>query len=83
MEFRFEKAARAVVTGLLLLAPVALGAQEFRYEVWHPHYRPPGIRKAGSSGTLTISEAGVTFEEQYKPGKGQRSRMSGAGAMTT
>ena len=73
MEFRFEKAARAVLTGLLLLAPAALGAQEFRYEVWHPHYRPPGIRKAGAMGTLTISETGVTFAEQYKPGKAPKS----------
>jgi hypothetical protein len=69
MEFRFEKTARAVLTGLILLAPAVLGAQEFRYAVWHPHYRPPGIRKTGAIGTLTISETGVAFEEQYKVGK--------------
>ncbi len=69
MEFRFEKAAGTLLIFLVLLAPAALRAQEFRYEVWHPHYRPPGIKKAGAMGTLTISEAGIAFDEEYKPGK--------------
>ena len=54
MEFRIKKTTRAILTGLLLLAPAALGAQEFRYEVWHGHFRPPRIEKAGNVGVLTI-----------------------------
>jgi len=36
--------------------------QEFRYEAWHGHSRPPHIKKAGEMGVLTISESGISFQ---------------------
>lgn len=64
MAFRIEK--RTQIAGLiaLTLAPAAL-AQQFRYEVWHGHSRPPHIRKAGNPGTLLITDSGVSFKESY------------------
>jgi hypothetical protein len=61
MEFRIEKRAGALLTGLLLPA-LAFGQQQFSYQVWHGHARPPHIRKAGEMGSLTISESGVSFQ---------------------
>ena len=55
--------------GLVLLAPAAFAQQEFRYQAWHGHSRPPHVKKAGNMGTLTITDAGVSFEETYKDGK--------------
>jgi hypothetical protein len=69
MEFRIEKRARAVLTGLILLAPAAFAQETLRYEVWHGHSRPPHVKKAGNRGTLTVADAGVSFEEIYKDGK--------------
>ena len=54
--------------GMALLAPAAF-AQDQRYDVWHGHPRPPHIKKAGNMGTLTITDAGVSFEETYQNGK--------------
>lgn len=51
----------------MLLTP-AFAQQEFRYDVWHGHSRP-SIKTAGNMGTLTISGAGVSFEETYRSGK--------------
>jgi hypothetical protein len=68
MEFRVEKRTRALLIVLALLAPAAF-AQGLRYDVWHGHSRPPHIKKAGNMGTLTITDAGVSFEETYKDGK--------------
>ena len=68
MEFRIEKRAGAFLIGLALLAPVSF-AQDLRYDVWHGHSRPPHIKKAGNMGTLTITDAGVSYEEVYKGGK--------------
>jgi len=67
MEFRVEKRTGALLVSLLLLAPAAF-AQSLRYDVWHGHSRPPHIKKAGNMGTLTITDAGVSFEETYKNG---------------
>jgi hypothetical protein len=72
MEFRIEKRIGALLIGLALLAPAAF-AQDLRYDVWHGHSRPPHIKKAGNMGTLTITEAGVSFEETYKDGKKPKS----------
>lgn len=69
MALRIEKRTRSLLIGLVLLAPTAFAQQEFRYEVWHGHSRPPHIRKAGNMGTLVITETGVSFEEKYKNGK--------------
>ncbi|MGA3017136.1 MAG: hypothetical protein ABSF62_08455 [Bryobacteraceae bacterium] len=69
MEFRIEKGISAFLTGLALLAPAAFAQQEFRYQAWHGHSRPPHIKKAGNMGTLTITDAGVSFEETYQDGK--------------
>ena len=65
MEFRIEKRAGAFLTGLLFLAPAGFGQQQYSYQAWHGHSRPPHIKKAGEMGTLTISESGVSF--QAKP----------------
>ncbi len=65
MALRIEKRTRALLTGLALLALPVFAQQEFRYEAWHGHSRPPHIRKAGSMGTLTITDSGVSFEEGY------------------
>jgi hypothetical protein len=69
MEFRIEKGTLAVLTGLLFGAPACIAQQEFQYAAWHGHSRPPHIRKAGNLGTLTINDAGVSFQETYKGGK--------------
>lgn len=72
MAFRAEKRTIACITGLLL-APALFGQQSFQYEAWHGHSRlysmPPHIRKAGALGTLTINDAGVSFEQKYEKGK--------------
>jgi hypothetical protein len=57
----------AALVNLVLLAPVSF-AQGLRYDVWHGHSRPPHVKKAGNMGTLTITDAGVSFEETYKNG---------------
>ena len=69
MEFRIEKRAGALLVGLVLLAPASFAQQEFRYEVWHGHSRPPHIKRAGNMGALAITESGISFEETYKDGK--------------
>ena len=69
MEFRIEKRALALLSGLVLLAPAGFAQQEFRYDAWHGHSRPPHIKRAGNMGTLTITDSGVAFEETYKDGK--------------
>jgi hypothetical protein len=68
MALRAEKRAIACISGLLL-APALLGQESFQYEAWHGHPRPPHIRRAGGFGTLTIDDAGVSFQEKYKGGK--------------
>ena len=68
MEFRIEKRTGEFLIILALLAPASF-AQDLKYDVWHGHSRPPHIRKAGNMGTLTITDAGVSFEEKYKNGK--------------
>src|SRR5271157_6459598 len=69
MALRFEKRLGALLIGLALLAPALFAQQEFRYDAWHGHSRPPHIKKAGNMGTLTITNAGVSFEETYKEGR--------------
>ena len=71
MEFRIEKGIGAFVIGLALLAPPGF-AQDLRYDVWHGHSRPPHVNRAGNMGTLSIADAGVSFEETYKNGKSPR-----------
>src|ERR1017187_9352127 len=68
MEFRIEKRTGALLIGMALLAPPTF-AQGLSYDVWHGHSRPPHMKKAGNMGTLTITEAGVSFEETYQNGK--------------
>ena len=67
MEFRIEKRAGALLISLALLTPATF-AQGLSYDVWHGHSRPPHLRKAGNMGTLTITDAGISFEETYKNG---------------
>jgi hypothetical protein len=67
-EKRTETRAIALIIGLLL-SPALFAHQSFQYEAWHGHSRPPHIRKAGGVGTLTIDDAGVSFEEKYKGSK--------------
>ena len=69
MEFRIEKGTLAALSCLLLLAQAAPAQQQFQYEAWHGHSRPPHIRKAGNMGTLTITDSGVAFVEGNKDGK--------------
>ncbi|MGD0775942.1 MAG: hypothetical protein ABSC05_24255 [Candidatus Solibacter sp.] len=66
MEFRIEKRALALLSGLALLAPASVAQQDLRYDAWHGHSRPPHIRKAGNMGTLTITDSGIAFEERYE-----------------
>ncbi|MBZ5617386.1 MAG: hypothetical protein LAQ69_01445 [Acidobacteriia bacterium] len=66
MEFRIEKGIGALLIGLGLLAPAGLAQQELRYDAWHGHSRPPNVRKAGNMGALTITDAGIGFEESYE-----------------
>lgn len=68
MAFRIETRIGALLISLALLAPATF-AQDLRYDVWHGHSRPPHIKKAGNMGTLTVTDAGVSFEETYKDGK--------------
>lgn len=68
MEFRSQKTFGALVAVLLAAAPAAF-SQQFRYEVWHGHSRPPHIKKAGGMGTLTITDKGISFVEAEKNGK--------------
>jgi hypothetical protein len=69
MAFRIETRTRALLTGLVLLTPPVFAQQDFRYEAWHGHSRPPHVKKAGNLGALTITNSGVSFEETYKDGK--------------
>ena len=69
MEFRIEERTLAFLSGCFLLAPVVFAGQEFRYDAWHGHSRPPHVRKAGNMGKLTITGSGVSFQETYKEGK--------------
>jgi hypothetical protein len=69
MEFRIEKRTGALLIGLALLSPAMFAQQEFRYEAWHGHARPPHIRKAGTMGALAITASGISFAETYKDGK--------------
>jgi hypothetical protein len=71
MEFRIEKRTGAFLIGLALLAPAGF-AQGLTYDVWHGHTSPALIKKAGNMGTLTITDAGVAFEEVYPNGKKPR-----------
>jgi hypothetical protein len=68
MEFRIETRALALLSSLLLLAPAAL-AQEFQYEAWHGHSRPPHVKRAGNMGALRITGTGIEFVEAYTKGK--------------
>ena len=67
MEFRIEKRTGALLISLALLTPATF-AQGLSYNVWHGHSRPPHLRKAGNMGTLSITDAGMSFEETYKNG---------------
>jgi hypothetical protein len=73
MAFRIETRTRALLIGLALLTPAAFAQQEFQYEAWHGHSRPPHIKRAGNLGTLTITNVGVSFEETTKDGKNPHS----------
>ena len=73
MAFRAKKRTIAIVAGVVL-SPALFAQQSFQYaafqyEAWHGHTRPPHIKRAGGLGTLTISDAGVSFQEKYKDGK--------------
>ena len=72
MAFRAEKRTIAWI-GALLFSPALFAQQSFQYEAWWGHSRlhsmPPHVKKAGALGTLTINEAGVSFEQKSKKGK--------------
>ena len=66
-EPRFVWGAQFAIGGLLLFTLSAFGQpQEFHYDVWHGHSRPPHIRKAGNMGALTITDSAISFAETYK-----------------
>jgi hypothetical protein len=73
MAFRIEKRTLALLSGLALMATASFAQQELRYEVWRGQSRvahlPPHIKKVGNMGTLTVTEAGIAFEETGKGGK--------------
>lgn len=64
MAFRSEKTACAAIV-IALAWPLAARA-ELRYEVTHDHWRK------GGSGSLSIDERGITFEETSKKAKQQK-----------
>jgi hypothetical protein len=51
--------------GAVAFAPIGLAA-ELSYEVWHGHPRPPHIRKAGNTGTLVVSDSGISLAHSLK-----------------
>jgi hypothetical protein len=64
MAFRAEKRTGAILSGLLLLAPVALAQQEFHYEALHAHSRVTNMMiPTRGLGRLTISSTGVSYRE--------------------
>jgi len=69
MELRIEKGTIAILTGLLFAAPAGFAQQEFQYEAWHGHSRPPHVKRAGNLGALTISASGVSFVETHHDGE--------------
>ncbi|MGE5570695.1 MAG: hypothetical protein ACM3S5_16780 [Rhodospirillales bacterium] len=68
MELRSQKAVGALVA-VILAAPAAFSQQQFRYEAWHRHVRPPLVGKSRAAGTLSITDEGVSFAEAGKNGK--------------
>jgi hypothetical protein len=67
MELRNQKAAFALLAGLLSLTPALFAQQEFRYDVRHGRF---GTRRVG---TLVVSEKGISFRETTaKPKKNVR-----------
>jgi hypothetical protein len=73
MAFRIETRTLTLLSGLALMATASLAQQELRYEVWRGQSRvahlPPHIKKIGNMGTLTVTEAGIAFEETGTGGK--------------
>ena len=52
-----------------MLSPALFAQQSFEYVAWHVHPRPPHIKRSDGPGTLTITDAGVSFQESYKDRK--------------
>ncbi len=75
MALRSKKATRAAIVAVLALAPALFGQQELRYDVVHNHsnwlppkvgwWPPVGPRDDGS-GTLVITERGISYQETSK-----------------
>ncbi|HPQ16255.1 MAG TPA: hypothetical protein PLP04_13565 [Bryobacteraceae bacterium] len=68
MELRSQKAVGAFVI-IMFAAPAAFPQQQFRYEAWHRHSRPPLVGKSRAAGTLLITDEGISFAETGKNGK--------------
>ena len=71
MAFRAEKRTCRFIGGLLL-APALFGQQSFQYEAWHVHSRSVRASHPRARGTLTITDSGVSFQEEYRSGKTPR-----------
>jgi hypothetical protein len=74
MALRSQKAAYAAIVAALALAPALFGQQELQYNVEHNHsnwlppkvgWPPVGPRDDGS-GTLVITEQGISYQETSK-----------------
>ncbi len=75
MAFRSEKATRAAIVAALALTPALFGQQELRYTVQHDHsnwlppkiaWWPPVKPREDRSGTLVITEQGISYQETTK-----------------
>lgn len=68
MAFRTEKRVIAIIAGVVL-SSVLSAQQSLQYEAWHVHPRPPHIKRSDGPGTLTITDAGIAFQETYQENK--------------
>jgi hypothetical protein len=53
----------------LLTSSTVFAQQNLKYDVWHVHSRSARVSRPRAPGTLTLTDSGVSFQEQYKAGK--------------
>ncbi len=75
MALRSQKTTHAAIVTALMLAPALFGQQELRYDVEHNHsnwlppkvgWWPPVWPRDDGSGTLVITEQGISYQETSK-----------------
>jgi hypothetical protein len=53
----------------LVASSTMFAQQSLQYDVWHVHSRSTRVSHPRAAGTLTLTDSGVSFQEQYKAGK--------------